>query len=279
MSRLVEPLKDEGIEKFITTNKRTMTKTMWLTRMVKSCMDIILPPSCPFCGVRMSVAGSRRICPRCISAIQYLEPPFCRICGIELPGLSATRHEPLCGECLSNTPPFATARSIVRYDAQVKQLVHKLKYTGELSVIPGLVELIDSYDMADFAAVDRVVVVPLHIRRLRHRGFNQAAVLARLLFADRLNLIKPDWLSRTRNTIPQTELGGNARRKNLRGAFQVRATADLMGSRVCLVDDVFTTGTTVRECSKELLKSGAAEVRVLTLARVNISPGGLGRKW
>lgn len=243
---------------------------MWLTRILKSCLDIILPPGCPVCRVKIPAAWPKRLCHRCSSAIQYMHPPFCRICGIEVSGVSATGYDPLCGDCLNNPPPFAIARSVVRYEDQVKKLIHKLKYSGDLSMVPGLLELINSYDMAEFAAIDFVVVVPLHIRRLRHRGFNQAAVLARLFFADRADLIRSDWLFRTRNTVPQTELGKDARKTNLSGAFQVRATAALAGSRVCLVDDVFTTGTTVTECSKVLMRSGAVEVRVLTLARVNV---------
>ncbi len=224
----------------------------------------------------MAKAGN--FCHQCGMAMQYLQAPLCRICGIEVFGASGSGHEPLCGECLRNPPPYTIARSVVRYEAQVKQLVHKLKYSSQLSIIPGLIELIGGYYMDDFAAVDRVVVVPLHICRLRHRGFNQAAVLARLFFADRSHLIRTNWLFRTRNTIPQTELGRSARRKNLEGAFQARAAADLKGSRVCLVDDVFTTGTTATECSKVLLYSGAAEVRVLTLARVSV-PRGNRNSW
>jgi ComF family protein len=147
--------------------------------------------------------------------------------------------------------------------------VHKLKYARDLSVIPALVELVNHYDLNEFSDINCVVVVPLHLRRLRQRGFNQAAVLARLFFADNLPLIKSDWLVRTRNTVPQTKLGKRARRKNLKDAFQVRAAVDFKGAGVCLVDDVFTTGTTVRECSKVIMASGASEVRVLTLARVS----------
>ncbi len=247
---------------------------MWLTRFARSCMDIILPPGCSGCGVRLPVAGTARFCKRCASAIHYLTPPVCRICGIETSGAAGTGHDPLCGECLKIPPPYTMARSVVRYEPQVKWLVHKLKYGGELSIVPGLVELIGGYDLAEYASVDHVVVVPLHFRRLRHRGFNQAAVLARLFFADRPNLVKADWLFRTRNTVPQTELDRNERRRNLRGAFQVKATADVAGRRICLVDDVFTTGTTVTECSKVLMGSGAAEVRVLTLARVSVPHSG-----
>ena len=173
-----------------------------------------------------------------------------------------------------NPPPYSMARSVVRYEPQIQRLVHKLKYAGELSVLPALSELIGGYDLEEFSDIDCVVVVPLHLQRLRRRGLNQAAVLARLFFADRLTLIKSDWLIRTRNTIPQTELGRRARKGNRRGVFADRATADFKGAGVCLVDDVFTTGTTVKECSKVIMKSGAREVKVLTLARVNVSHRG-----
>ena len=251
---------------------------MWLSRIVKSCMDIVLPPGCPVCRVKLPVAWPKRLCHQCSSAIQFLHPPFCRICGIEISEVSDNGYHPLCAECLSNPPPFAIARSVVRYEEQVKKLIHNWKYSSDLSMVPGLCELISCYDMAEFADIDRVVVVPLHLHRLRHRGFNQAVVLARLFFADRADFIRPDWLFRTRNTVPQTELGKEARRTNLCGAFQVRSTADLAGRRVCLIDDVFTTGTTVKECSKALMEGGAVEVRVLTLARVNLSLRGRHRR-
>lgn len=243
-----------------------------LSRIAKCCLDIVLPPGCGVCGVRMPYGGYSSFCGRCGSKIQYLLPPFCRICGIEVSGADGLK--PLCGECLMNPPSYSIARSVVRYEPQVQRLVHKLKYARELSVIPALSELIGGYGMAEFADIDCVVVVPLHLQRLRLRGLNQAAVLARLFFADRPTLIKSDWLIRTRNTIPQTKLGRRARRENLRGAFAVRTTVDFQGAAVCLVDDVFTTGTTVKECSKVIMKSGAREVKVLTLARVNVSHRG-----
>ena len=240
---------------------------MLLSRIAKSCMDIVLPPGCAVCGVRMPCEGYGSFCDQCGLGIRHLIAPFCRICGCEVFGV--VRHNPLCGECLGNPPPYSIARSVVRYEPQVQQLVHKLKYGRELSVIPGISELIRNFDMKEFTDIDCVVVVPLHLKRLRQRGLNQAAVLAKLFFADRLTLIKSDWLIRTRNTVPQTELGRSARRRNLKGAFQVRATSDFQGAEVCLVDDVFTTGTTVKECSKVIMKSGAGAVKVLTLARVN----------
>ncbi|MGB3225491.1 MAG: ComF family protein [Desulforhopalus sp.] len=237
-------------------------------------MDMVLPRGCAVCGLRIPFRrchnGYECFCDKCGSGVRHLVPPFCRICGTEVYGVGG--HNPLCGKCLKNPPPFSIARSVVRYEKQVQQLVHKLKYGNELSVIPGLAELIKKYDMTEFADVDCIVVVPLSLQRLRKRGLNQAVVLARLFFADRPAAIKSDWLVRTRNTMPQTELGRVARMKNLTGAFQARH--DFQGAGVCLVDDVFTTGTTVTECSKVIMENGAADVKVLTLARVNVPRSG-----
>jgi ComF family protein len=237
-------------------------------------MDMILPRVCGVCGLRIPLCGNEfeSFCERCGSGIRQLVPPFCRICGTEVYGVG--EYNSLCGKCLKNPPPFSIARSVLRYERQVQQLVHKLKYGSELSVVPGLTELIKNYDMAEFADVDCIVVVPLYLPRLRKRGLNQAAVLARLFFADRPALIRSDWLKRTRNTIPQTKLGRDARMRNLKGAFQARSTSNFRGAEVCLVDDVYTTGTTVTECSKVIMESGAAEVKVLTLARVNVPRSG-----
>lgn len=226
------------------------------------------------CGARLPLGvyhlsgRPRSFCDRCGPEIRYLTPPLCRICGGENQGPKDGGF--LCGDCLREPPPYSIARSVVRYEEQVQRMVHQLKYSGETAVVPGFMELIENYDMTEFADIDCVVPVPLHLHRLRRRGLNQAVVLARLFFFDKLKLIKLDWLIRKRNTVPQTELGRVARRRNMRGAFQVRKAHAFRGARVCLVDDVFTTGTTVKECSKVILKNGAIEVKVLTLARVGV---------
>ena len=227
----------------------------------------MLPPVCTVCGVRLPIEETGCFCVSCHAGIRFVEPPFCRICGFEVFGVDD--NNPLCGKCLEDLPPYVIARSVVRYEPQVQKLIHKLKYGSDLSVVPGIMELISRCDMTEFADIDCIVMVPLHLQRLRRRGLNQAAVLARLFFADRLSFIQPDWLVRTRNTVPQTELGRAARRRNLKNAFFVRTAKKIQGATVCLVDDVFTTGTTVNECSKVIMESGADKVKVLTLARVN----------
>jgi ComF family protein len=164
-------------------------------------------------------------------------------------------------------PPFQIARSVVRYEAAVRQLIQKLKYAGDTSVLAAISALIDRGDLSEFADCHWIIPVPLHIKRHRFRGLNQATILAALFFPQKKNVIRPDWLIRTRNTKAQTKLGGVERRKNLVGAFDIRASNELKGSVVCLVDDVYTTGTTVAECAKTLSLAGVEETRVLTLAR------------
>lgn len=135
-------------------------------------------------------------------------------------------------------------------------------------MIPVLPELAAGFDLLAFADCRWIVPVPLHRQRLRRRGLNQAAILAAHFFADRRKDILFDGLVRVRNTLPQAGLDGVARRKNLRGAFQVTKAQQIDGAVVCLVDDVFTTGTTAGECSRALCAAGAETVKVLTLARV-----------
>lgn len=150
----------------------------------------------------------------------------------------------------------------------MSSLLHRLKYQGDTSVLSALREIIGRRDSFCLQEQDRIIPVPLHVSRLRQRGFNQSLVLAKLFFPNQKDLIQVDTLTRIRHTIPQTGLDGIARRKNLHQAFIVRFPERVRGRKIVLVDDVFTTGTTVAECSRMLLRAGADEVRVLTLARV-----------
>lgn len=177
-------------------------------------------------------------------------------------------NSPLCGECLKRPPPFSLARSVVWYDEVARELVLRLKFCTDTSVIPGLTQLISDFDTSGFSHADLIVPVPLHTQRLRERGLNQALVLARLFFPEHKKRLRTDLLIRTKNSLPQTRLSRTERRRNLRGGFKAAKPGALYGAVVCLVDDVYTTGTTVIECSRTMLNGGAREVRVLTLARV-----------
>lgn len=229
--------------------------------------EILFPRRCAACGKKLFGIAEKKICGDCRADILFLQHPLCRICGMELAGDRDREH--LCGECLGYSPPFLLARSIVRYSAPVRKLLHGLKYANDTSVLPGIVEIVSHFDMTLFGQCDFIIPVPLHPRRLRLRGMNQSLLLARIIFSKMAQItLYTNCLLRIRNTVPQTTLDGAMRRKNLKGAFGMMNKADIGGKTACLVDDVFTTGTTVSECSRVLLNHGVREVRVITLTRV-----------
>ena len=115
--------------------------------------------------------------------------------------------------------------------------------------------------------IDLIVPVPLHIKRLRKRGFNQALLLFTKWATTENIPYDPHVLKRPQKTVPQTNLSRKERKKNIRGAFEIRSPVAIKGKRILLVDDVYTTGSTVNECARILVQGGAAMVDVLTLAR------------
>ena len=246
-----------------------------LAGLLPSFMKLVFPPVCAVCRERLDYLNEQNFCRQCAESIIYLKKPLCRICGMELIG--AEDRNFLCGECLRSPPTYTLARSLVRYQGGVRQLVQKLKYGRDTSISGGISAIIDAADLTEFGDCCWILPVPLHRERHRRRGLNQATFLAGLLFPANKQNIRPDWLYRKYNTTPQTTLSGFERRNNLAGAFGIRSDNGLQNTKVCLVDDVYTTGTTVGECAATLIAAGVCEVKVLTLARVAVPQRGRNR--
>ncbi len=242
-----------------------MKHVVALQELLKTTKDLLFPPSCLTCSAALPGAA-RGICSDCLQNVSLISSPLCSVCGREIADSVGGDH--LCGSCLRTKPPYSSARGIVHYQEPAASLLQKLKYQGDTSVLPPLQEIIALSAPAALAEEDRIVPVPLHIHRLRQRGFNQALLLAQLFFPERKHCILEDTLRRIRHTVPQTGLDGIARRKNMSKAFRVRNGGKVRGRKIILVDDVYTTGTTVAECSRVLFAAGAREVHVLTVARV-----------
>ncbi|MEW6595858.1 MAG: ComF family protein [Thermodesulfobacteriota bacterium] len=228
-------------------------------------LDLLFPPHCLGCGEGLASSLPPLFCPDCREKIIPLTPPFCSCCGRPLPDAAGQGH--VCGRCLAKPPAFARARALLLYAGPVAEAIHRFKYQGETC---GLATFAHFHQSAppDLAASDCILPVPLHKKRLRERGFNQAQLLAAALFPGQRQRLHPDLLRRVRHTAPQTGMNGRERRRNLRGAFAVSRPEKIRGQRVLLVDDVYTTGSTVNECATILRRAGAAAVEVLTLARV-----------
>jgi ComF family protein len=154
------------------------------------------------------------------------------------------------------------------YDGPIREAIHLLKYRGKPFLVKPLVGLLSlGYPFIDYDAYDLMVPVPLHPKRLRERGFNQALIVGRAIGRREKVPCTGFVLRKTRLSAPQVDLSPKEREKNVRGSFAVVDPAKVEGKRVLLVDDVMTTGSTVNECARELLKAGAKGVDVFTLAR------------
>lgn len=236
--------------------------------LIDALMQLVLPDRCRVCGEYIGQAAPKGICSRCLGQIKIIATNRCQLCGRVLHGVAAPDR--LCGSCLQIQPPWERCWSLVEYGSPVSDLLHRLKYHADTSVMPALGTIIEQsmaqYDEEYLRRVELVLPVPLYSGRLKARGLNQSSYIARRLFSR--EMVDCSLLSRCRATAAQTGLSGAERRRNLRGAFVVEDNRALAGRVVCLVDDVFTTGATVGECCRALKTGGASVIYVVTLARV-----------
>jgi ComF family protein len=175
-----------------------------------------------------------------------------------------------CGRCRRGLSPFAAGASLGPFEGALRILVHELKYRGRRRVAARLAGLLleESDIRRVLGAGADIVPVPLHPKRRRQRGFNQAELLAAALARGSGLALSPGVLVRRKDTSPQAGLSSAARRRNVAGAFAVRHRSRVMGRTLVLVDDVTTTGATASACARALKDAGAAEVRLVTVARV-----------
>jgi ComF family protein len=228
-------------------------------------LDIALPTLCVSC--REPVHGEG-VCAACWAKLSFIAPPFCPRLGI--PFVYDPGPELLSMEAIANPPAYQRARATVRYDDVARTLVHALKYQDRTDLAPAMgrwmaragKELLDEADM--------LVPVPLHWRRGWSRRYNQSGALARVISSQSGVRVAAEALRRVRATEQQIGLSRAQRASNVQGAFKVAADrmADIQGRRIILVDDVLTTGATADACARALLRSKAAQVDVLTFARV-----------
>jgi ComF family protein len=228
--------------------------------------DFIAPPHCLVC--RAAIGDNGSLCPTCWNALRFIEEPCCPRLGIPFP------YDPGPGQvsaaALADPPQWMRARSAVAYDDAAKPIVHALKYRDRHEAASLMTRLMARAGSQLLAECDLVIPVPLHPLRLWRRRFNQAALIAQGLCADRREAFQPLILRRARATRPQVGLDHEARRKNVRGAFVVTEhdRKRVGGRRIVLIDDVMTTGATASASTLALQKAGAASVDILTFALV-----------
>lgn len=222
----------------------------------------IAPPSCLLCGDPGD--GGLALCVGCRGDLPRNRHP-CARCAEPLPATAADLPElRVCGRCLWRPPPYVAIHVPFRYAHPVDWLVRRLKFHGDLAAGCLLGQLLALEWPDDGAAVDAVVPVPLHPRRLLERGYNQAAEIARPLAHSRGAPLHAGALARHGGTVAQMDLPARQRRANVRGVFELRRP---LGGHVLLVDDVVTTASTVREAARSLCVGGDCRVTVVAVAR------------
>ncbi len=226
--------------------------------------DVFFPARCQGCN-QPTGPQSALLCNSCRARLSPLVSPLCPCCGTTF--TSGADH--LCGACLGKTFAFSRARSLFSYKDPLRSLLVRLKFGRDLSVLETLAALARQAEAEQVVHVpDCLIPVPLHKKRLQRRGFNQALLLAKACFPAWQAALCPDLLCRHRATVPQTELSGQARRNNLKNSFSLREVRLIRGRTVLLVDDVYTTGSTLHECARVLVRAGADRVEAFTVARV-----------
>ena len=232
----------------------------WLTGIQR----LILPPTCLLCGTRG--AAGQDLCPGCAADLPR-NADACPCCALPLPAGQAGP----CPRCLAHLPSFDRAFAPFRYQLPVDFLIREMKFHGRLIHARLLGERFAAA-LTERAAPppDCIVPVPLHPRRLRERGFNQALELARAAARRWRIPLLPAGLRRIRHTPPQTQLDARQRLTNPLGAF-VPGDA-LPGPRVALMDDVITTASTVAECARILRANGAADIEIWAISRAANTP-------
>ena len=228
-------------------------------------LSLLYPPACAVCSA--DVERESHLCPACAKKLTRIVAPFCAKCSEQFYG--AIEGEFTCVNCAHRHLDFDAAVSAYRSRGIVRRVIHDFKYGHQVHLQHLIVDWL-AEAMRDPRLEGRtfhaIIPVPLHSARERERGFNQAALLAKLL-GRTSGIPVQDALNRVRYTTTQTAFDRAERIENLRGAFQVRENSDVRNMRLLLVDDVLTTGSTLSECARVLKKSGALSVHAITAAR------------
>lgn len=235
-------------------------------------LNIIYPEKCLICESVLPLHYEKKfLCKNCESDIPWINGHACRKCGRPL---MDTNLDNLCGICINKSFSFEKGYAVFEYDV-IKASIKHFKYKGFKKDGHGFSWLMYEYackhNLIEIFESDFLVPVPIFHEKKKIRGFNQAEILSNELSKYMNKPILKDILLRKNNTVPQSELSFEERKKNISGAFEVIKKEEVENKNIILIDDIFTTGSTVNECSRELYKNGASKVYFFALSAVKDS--------
>lgn len=248
----------------------------WLKTLIKTSVNVLLPPRCPVSGTVVDAPGM--LCSDAWASLLFIAPPYCAQCGVPFEFdlsergavLKKEQQEMMCAACLASAKPYSRARSALVYDEGSRHLILAFKHGDQTHLTLSFGPWLCSCGTEILAGADALIPVPLHWMRLIKRRYNQSALLGEDLRRRTGIPHWPDALHRQRNTPTQGHQNTADRRANVQGAFSLNPVYQdrICGKNLVLLDDVLTTGATAEECARILLKEGARQVDVLTIARV-----------
>jgi ComF family protein len=246
-------------------NVTTLPGVEWLKELGRQVVDLLFPPHCVACN-----RFGGWFCAHCMQKIDVIRAPVCRRCGLPLAGtVPAEDSLPVCPQCSSLTSELDGVCAFAFHGGPLREAIHQFKYRGLRDLAAPLGKLLNEGWVTlppNDLDVDVIVPVPLHASRIRQRGYNQAALLARELGHHLERPVVEEVLVRVKDTIPQVGLDAQARRDNVHNAFQC-VNGSLAGKRVLLLDDVYTTGSTLEAAAGALRTEGVSLIWAYTLAR------------
>lgn len=228
--------------------------------IVTRVINLLFPQVCLNCNC--IITENKNLCDECYQKIDFLKQNYCNLCGCII-----TNNTNLCGKCIANPPPFSMLRSAFAYNADSKNMIISLKFFDNTNYVKTYAKWMYEKNRDIFVGVDSIVPIPLHRWRLFQRKYNQAALLAKAVSYLSNIPCQLFVVRRLINTHAQTGLSTKQREANVKRAFIVVDSGSVKGKILLLIDDVVTTGATVKYCAQALKNCGAAEVKILTLAR------------
>lgn len=235
----------------------------------KAAAELLFPSNiyCICCGNLINYTRPYSLCDDCLENIRWANGRVCEVCGKVM---AEDNEEDICTDCQKNRHCFDKGYTCMVYGQMEKEMVHKYKFNGAVYMGEKLGQIMLDRILAEDLDIDCVTAVPMHPKKLKKRGYNQAELMAKTVAKGLGTDYNNQVLVRKSYKSPMNKLGAEQRHKNVSGAYalnkKVPDAGDLKGKRVLLIDDVYTTGSTVDECSRLLKEQGAEKVYVLTLA-------------
>jgi len=232
-----------------------------IKRYLKALKDIFFPALCFSCERRIN---QDYLCEDCFEKIEFLYPPLCKLCSAPI----KDNKTGLCKDCRGGHSFYERVISVTSYKEPIPLLIHLFKYNHFDYIGEFLAFLMVDHLLKigfGFSNYDFITCVPLHPAKERERDYNQSSIISKILSLHFKIPFKDDIIYQTRYHKSQTRLSKEKRKRNIKGSFEVKK--DLKDEKIILVDDVFTTGSTVKECAKVLKEKGAKSITVLTLSK------------